>query len=60
MPCGIMAAFAVVCGILFFLLPETHNKPMPDTINQVDSSIDVLMENDEKKKGLTSSEEDVI
>jgi len=33
-----MAAFAVVCGILFFLLPETRNKPMPDTVNQVDSS----------------------
>jgi len=33
-----MGAFAVICGSLFFLLPETHKKVMPDTVQQVDSA----------------------
>jgi len=53
-----MAAFAVACGAFFFLLPETHNKPMPGTVNQVDSSGDVLMKDGDsnKKNGLPLKE----
>ena len=50
MPCGIMAIFAVICGILFFFLPETYNQAMPDTVQQVDSTRESEVESNGKVK----------
>ncbi|KAK3748637.1 hypothetical protein QZH41_004513 [Actinostola sp. cb2023] len=38
MPFGIMAINALVSGLLFLTLPETHNKAMPDTVQQMETT----------------------
>ncbi|XP_048577052.1 solute carrier family 22 member 15-like [Nematostella vectensis] len=38
MPFGIMALNALICGILCMTLPETKDKPLPDTVKQTEES----------------------